>query len=133
MKSACRRFILEIEDLLDRGSACDSARDSRVPQHAHACASCGDRWRAAQLSRRLLAGIEPPNRTADPYFWTRLQARLHPVRLPRWSGVGAKARDWAMASALFAATLGLFVYNIKRTEVPNANEAMALDVPHLNA
>ncbi|MGH9393816.1 MAG: hypothetical protein ACRD1E_06565, partial [Terriglobales bacterium] len=49
-------------------------------------------------------------------------SRLHTVR----------SRDLVLASALFAATLSSFVYNFRRTERPNADEAMVLDVPHLN-
>ncbi|MGH9466215.1 MAG: hypothetical protein ACRD1Y_02555 [Terriglobales bacterium] len=86
----------------------------------------------------LLANLRPePGADAaapDPWFTKRVLARIErqSARTGRlqWRIAG---RDLALASMLFAATLGTFLYDFHRVERPNADEAIVLDVPHLNA
>lgn len=134
----CSQFIVALEEYLARhpGSPPDSVPAQWEP-HVQACDRCQRRWETAARSRRLLVGLgsvaEP---ASDPYFLTRVQARIREMQAHQAAaglrGLHVAWRDVIIASALFASTLGSFVYNIRRTERPNADEAIVLDVPHLN-
>lgn len=135
----CKHFIVALEDYLGRHPGELLAElPSPLRSHASACARCEHRSRVAFRSRRLLAELRPGDEPCpDPYFFTRLQARIAaqqqhpPVRfgLRGWQVAG---RDLTLAAILFAGTLGSFLYNFHRIESPNADEAMVLDVPHTN-
>jgi hypothetical protein len=135
--SKCHQFVLGIEDYLAQHPGPDVSLPSRLERHALRCRSCRKGWEEARRSRRLLAQLrlegEPP---AEPFFLTRVQARIEAeARRRAHSGLLGRPvrwRDVAIAGALFAATLCTFVYDVQRTERPNADEAIALDVPHLN-
>jgi hypothetical protein len=135
--SKCQEFVLGIEDYLAQHPGPEAQLPSRLEAHAQRCGRCREGWERAQRSRRLLAAVrvegEPP---AEPFFLTRVQARIE-VEARRRTKAGllgrpVRWRDVAIAGALFAATLCTFVYDVHRTERPNADEAIALDVPHLN-
>ncbi|MGH9476985.1 MAG: hypothetical protein ACRD1C_11730 [Terriglobales bacterium] len=100
--------------------------------HFRACRECRQRWRVTMASRMLLTSLRSPGGLlADPYFYGRVRARIEALApAQRW--VEIRWRHLVLASLLFATALGSFVYNIQRTETPNADEAMVLDVPHLN-
>lgn len=135
---SCREFLGLLEDYLAQhpGSA-PGAVPIRMGGHAQTCRRCQKRWETAVRSRGLLAGLrsneEPPS---DPYFLGRVRARIREQEARRANaglrGLHVAGRDLVIAAALFATTLGSFVYNFRRTERPNADEAIVLDVPHLN-
>ncbi|MGH9478435.1 MAG: hypothetical protein ACRD1A_04325 [Terriglobales bacterium] len=106
-------------------------------RHLETCRHCQADWERAARSRVLLASLRAePDASAtepDPWFARRVLARIEresarPGRL-KWKIAG---RELALASMLFAATLGTFIYDFHRVERPNADEAIVLDVPHLN-
>ena len=136
----CKQFVVALEDYLGRHSGVLAAELPHALQpHASACRRCQQRWSTAARSRLLLGGLRHPPEAEpalDPYFFTRLQARIHAQQhapslfgLRGWQIAG---RDLVLAAVLFAGTLGSFLYNFHRIETPNADEAMVLDVPHLN-
>lgn len=139
MKQHCRSFVLQLEEYLARHPDALTAGSGAVPAqlapHAQRCRSCRQRWRAAAASRTLLSPLRPPGEPAtDPLFYGRLRARIATLEATRWHPGWAEVRlrHLVLASVLFIAALGSFVYNLHRTETPNADEAMVLDVPHIN-
>lgn len=137
----CRQFIVALEDYLARHpNSVAEAPPARLAEHADHCAKCQERWRVATRSRSLLASLrhpaEPGSEAFDAHFLTRLNARVREqerqIAARGFFGLRVAGRDLTLAALLFACTLGSFVYNLQRTERPNADEAMVLDVPHLN-
>jgi len=129
--SDCREFVLALEEHLAlHPGALPADIPAPLGLHAAGCSACAQRWHTAGQSRSLMAALRGPAVVDDPFFWTRLQARMDGPSRQRSFRVGG--RELVLASALFAVTLGSFVYNFRRTERPNADEAIALDVPHLN-
>ncbi|MGH9488421.1 MAG: hypothetical protein ACRD04_12645 [Terriglobales bacterium] len=122
-----------MEDYLDGhpGPAAASPPEALGP-HVEQCRRCGQRWTVAARSRKLLAPLqrsgEPP---ADPNFYARLRARIEGLE-PRWRRAEIRWRHVVLAGVLFAMALGAFVYDMHQVETPNADEAMVLDVPHIN-
>jgi len=132
--SDCHEFVLALEDHLGlHPGELPEAVPATLELHASNCPACAGRWREAARSRSLLAALRSQTSAAameDGYFWTRLQAALEAAPRRRLIPVGG--RDLVLASTLFAVTLGSFLYNFRRIERPNADEAIVLDVPHLN-
>jgi len=127
----CHQFAMEVEAYLDRhpGPA-PVAVPSQLAAHAGECTTCAEAWTQAAASRTLLSHLaEAPVSEDTTYLATRVRA-LIADRERRYLPVAWK--EMAVAAVLFAFTLGSFVYNIRRTESPNIDEAIALDVPHLN-
>ena len=132
----CRQVQLDFEGRLDAVPGSSSEPLGRDLQaHLESCARCAAEVTAAQQSQWLLGALrregEPP---ADPYFFTRLQARLRTEARPSitfWH-LGVGRRDLLVATLIFLVSLGSFVYDVHRIEQPNADEAIALDVPHVN-
>jgi len=132
----CRQVQLAFEDRLDAlpGVAAEPlGRD--IQAHLELCEVCAAEVRRAQQSRMLLSALrreaEP---AADPFFFTRLQARLRAQARPVVSfwHLGVGRRDLLVAMLIFLVSLGSFVYDVHRIERPSADEAIALDVPHVN-
>ncbi|HUX67105.1 MAG TPA: hypothetical protein VMV31_06425 [Terriglobales bacterium] len=137
----CKQFVVALEDYLGRHPGALAADLPHALQpHASACPRCQRRWSTAARSRLLLGGLRPSPEAVeaglDPFFLTRLQARIyaqeHAPALFGLRGWQIAGRDLVLAAVLFAGTLGSFLYNFHRIETPNADEAMVLDVPHLN-
>jgi hypothetical protein len=134
----CRAFVLAVEDYLAQHPASQPQLPSRLEAHARDCARCRRGWETARQGRQLLAAIRVEGeRPTEPFFLTRVQARIAQEEQRRAQAAGflgrpVRWRDVAIAGAFFAATLCTFVYDVHRTEAPNADEAIALDVPHLN-
>lgn len=134
----CTEFILALEDhLACHPGPAGAEPPLRLRDHAEACWRCRDRWHTAAGSRLLLAELREPAQPTElpPYFLTRLRAEIsrQSQPLPRgFRGLRIAARDLVVAALLFTGALGSFLYNFQRTERPNADEAMVLDVPHLN-
>ena len=127
----CRQFAIEVEGYLDRhpGPAPASV-PTQFAGHARECAACAGAWAQAAASRSLLASMADATTPNDIPF---MSARVHALIADRERRFLPVAwREMVVAAALFAVTLGSFVYNIRRTERPNIDEAIALDVPHLN-
>ncbi len=135
--SKCRAFIMGMEEYLAQHAGPEPQLPSRLAAHAERCPACRGGWQDALRSRQLLAGLrlegEPP---AQPFFLARVRVRIQEEAerraRSRLLGRPVRWRDVAIAGALFAATLCTFVYDVHRTERPNVDEAMVLDVPHLN-
>ncbi len=135
--SKCREFVWGMEEYLAQHPGPDPQLPSRLEPHVRRCGACSAGWERAVRSRQLLAGLrvegEPP---AEPYFLARVAARIEAEERrrarSRLLGRPVRWRDVALAGTLFAATLCTFVYGVRRTERRNADEAIVLDVPHLN-
>lgn len=125
-----------VEDFLERQPAPGTELPAGLAEHAAGCRACATQIENALRSHWLLQALQAEAEPADDYFGTRLRARLEALQAARrrgWMrGLSVAGRDLALAAALFATMLGSFLYNFQRTERPNADEAMALDVPHLN-
>ncbi|MGH9482337.1 MAG: hypothetical protein ACRD1L_09620 [Terriglobales bacterium] len=139
----CKQYVVALEDYLARHpGALSASPPPPLASHAATCHACQRSWLTAARSRSLLASVraggEPePGADGTAYFLTRLHARIREQEGRKahagLRGLRIAGRDLALAGVLFAFTLGSFVYNFQRTERPNADEAMVLDVPHLNA
>lgn len=107
---------------------------AELQEHIAGCVRCRSRVQAALRSRVLLRSLRAKEETVDsPYFAARVLAGIRQqARKPGWGGLRVAGRDLVLATALFGAMLGSFIYNFQRTERPNSDEAMALDVPHTN-
>lgn len=109
-----------------------------IREHAAVCSACALRLQSALESRELLAALLPEadlEPAVDPYFYGKLRAQIGSKReVPRRSlrSLGVLWRDVAVAGLVFAATLSTFLYGLSRTEVPNADSAIAVDVPSTN-
>lgn len=131
-KAECRRFIREAEDFLATHPGALEATPARLVRHLGTCPPCMHRWRVMLASHCLLGSLQAEKEpAADPYFYERVRARIQALQ-PRYRRAEIRWLHLALAAALFIAALGSFAYNLHRTEMPNADEAMALDVPHLN-
>jgi len=134
----CRQFIVGVEEYLARHPGTPSRQvPLQLADHAEGCVGCRERWRVAVQSRVLLAGLRPESEpTPVPFFATRVQARIREQQTRQsasnWAGMNVAWKDLIIAGVLFASTLGSFVYNFRRVERPNVDEAIVLDVPHLN-
>lgn len=131
----CREFKVALETAWDRHG--ELTPPEGWSHHLQRCSHCQADWERAARSRVLLANLRPEAATGgsepDPWFTRRVMARIERQAAGRgqlqWRIAG---RDLALASMLFAATLGTFLYDFHRVERPNADEAIVLDVPHLN-
>lgn len=131
-KAECRRFIREAEDFLATHPGTLGCTPARLGPHLGSCRACTHRWRVMLASHCLLSSLQAEKEpAADPYFYERVRARIQALQ-PRYRRTEIRWLHLALAAALFVAALGSFAYNLHRTEMPNADEAMALDVPHLN-
>ena len=131
---SCRPFLLQLEEFLDQHPGpLPSLPPGEWGHHSRHCSACLERWRTAARSRILLAGLQAPPAAPDPYFFQRLQTRLAPQPRPWLGGLRISWRSLTLAGTLFAVTATSFAYDLHRTETPNADEAMVLDVPHVNA
>ncbi|MGH9412447.1 MAG: hypothetical protein ACRD0Y_01785 [Terriglobales bacterium] len=132
LRVECRSFVRAAEEFLASHPGAVTYTPARLASHLERCRRCLQRWQSALASRELLTSLRSEGElAADPYFYSRLRTRIGAMR--RRSGM-AEIR-WlhlALAMALFFVALGSFAYNLHRTETPNADEAMALDVPHIN-
>lgn len=131
----CSGFVRALEDYL--ASHPDAVQvNGQLGAHAVGCPRCQQRLELALRSRVVLSALRtPPAEGVDPYFLTRLQARIEGERRRR-SGTPFRRplawRDLAVATMLLVVSLTSFVYDVHRTEAPNVDEAMVLDVPHVN-
>ncbi|TAN21804.1 MAG: hypothetical protein EPN33_09070 [Acidobacteria bacterium] len=131
-KAGCRRFIREAEDFLATHPGAAGGAPVRLAPHLGICRLCTRRWQVMLASHSLLHRLQAEKEpAADPYFYERLRARIQTLQ-PRYRRAEIRWLHLALAAALFVAALGSFAYNLQRTEMPNADEAMALDVPHIN-
>lgn len=135
----CAAFKVQLEEWLERGGA--AALPGALRAHADGCARCRQGVEAALRSRVLLRALGRGVATEpSPYFAECVRARIQAAkRVQAWgqawgwmSGLRVAGRDLVLATALFGLMLGSFIYNFQRTERPNSDEAMALDVPHTN-
>lgn len=138
---SCGEFVRNIEQYLSEyvGQVGEDACSGILPDHLQTCRRCAGRWRQALASHRLLASLREPAAEPDPYFVTRVQARIAQTSrpAPRWqtrfaAQIGAARRDLVLAAAVLAITLGSFCFDLQRTETPSIAEAVALDVPHVH-
>jgi hypothetical protein len=133
-KAKCRSYVLALEEFLDQHPGeLPPAPAAEWARHGETCRACRRHWQVAAASRHLLSGLPAQPLRPDPYFLTRLQARLAPQPRPWLGGLRVGWRGLAVAATLFAVTATSFAYDLHRTESPNADEAMVLDVPHVNA
>lgn len=138
----CGEFARNLEQYLSDATGLAPTVDSAAqpPEHAARCARCGQRWRRAVASQMLLASLREPAPDSDPYFFSRIQARIAAAQQEsrlRWSArfaaqLGAARRDLILAAAILAITFGSFCFDLQRTESPSIAEAVALDVPHVH-
>ena len=132
----CGDFVLELEEFLAAHPGAPGTMPAHLKVHAEVCGACTARWRTAARSRLLLMELRPPEPpAADPYFLNRVRARIQAQRgrpFATLAGLRVAWKDLIVAGALCAVTLGAFVYNLRRTERPNADEAIVLDVPHID-
>lgn len=138
---SCGEFARNIEQYLSEyvDQAGENGGSGMLPEHLQTCRRCAERWRQALASHRLLATLREPAAEPDPYFLTRVQARIAQINrpAPRWQArfaaqIGAARRDLVLAAAVLAITLGSFYLDLQRTETPSIAEAVALDVPHVH-
>lgn len=131
----CSGFIRALEDFLASHPDAVSV-NGQVAAHAAGCQRCQQRLQWALQSRMVLSTLRtPPAEGVDPYFLTRLQARIESERRRRLGSLLQRPlawRDLAVATMLLVVSLTSFVYDVHRTETPNVDEAMVLDVPHVN-
>lgn len=112
----------------------------QAPEHTLRCARCQERWRQAVAVHGLLASLREAPGETDPYFFTRVEARIAAAGQAsqrswraRWAAqLGAARRDLIVAGAILALTFGSFCFDLQRTESPSIAEAVALDVPHVH-
>ena len=135
----CRNFRTALEEYFDTrpavGPSASGGLSRDLSDHVRTCKHCAGEYRDAVRSRILLSSLKDEAQPqADPYFFTRLQARIREQarsfsvwRLPL--GV----RDVVAVVAVFLIMLGTFIFNFQRLESPNIDEAIAVDVPHVNA
>ena len=141
MRSPCRQFAVDAEQFLATHPGPAPAEPPvQLRNHAAQCATCRVRWQDASRSRRLLAPwreLAAEKSHVDPHFLTRLRVhiRQQQARPAGWRALrrlDVAGRDLRIAAVLFLCTLSAFVYTFQHIERPNADEAMVLDVPHLN-
>lgn len=143
MKSPCRQFAVDAEQFLATHTGLSPAEPPvQLRSHAAQCAPCRARWQDACRSRHLLAPLRElaaaaDKSNSDPHFLTRLRVRIRQqqARPTGWRTLrrlDVAGRDLLIAAVLFLCTLSAFVYTFHHIERPNADEAMVLDVPHLN-
>ncbi|MGH9468045.1 MAG: hypothetical protein ACRD1Y_11895 [Terriglobales bacterium] len=129
----CRKFILAAEEFLDGHSGpAPLPIPASMNSHLASCTACRERWATVLRSRSLTLSLQTGEEPAlDPYFYDRLRARIAAARHGR-ARFEIRWRHVVLACALFLACLSSFAYDMHRTETPNADEAIALDVPHIN-
>lgn len=131
----CSRFKRGLEDYLANHP--DSLQvNGALGVHAARCLRCRVLLDDAMRSRLLLSALRiPREETVDPYFLTRLHARIATESTGRSYRFLERHLAWPdvlAATLLFAVSLGSFVYGVHHTEAPNVDEAMVLDVPHIH-
>lgn len=132
----CKVFEVTLEEWLEQGKG--AALPQEMREHSAGCPRCRQGAEAALRSRILLSALREDGSQPDAAgFAERVAARIQ-QRGERawgralWPGLRVAGRDLVLATALFGAMLGSFIYNFQRTERPNSDEAFALDVPHTN-
>jgi hypothetical protein len=132
----CRSFIPALEEYFDTHPDATSTQQlsRELASHVGVCAECKASYRQALQSRVLLASLRASRRpdSEDPYFLTRVKARIAAQQARRFWPFVVAWRDVITAVAIFLITLGTFVYDIHRVETPHADEAIAVDAPHVN-
>lgn len=131
----CSSFVRSLEEYLANHP--DTMQvNGELGAHAARCRRCRAHLNSAVRSRLLLASLRTPQQEAvDPFFLTRLHARIEAQSAERSRGFLQRRlawRDVLAATLLFAFSLGSFVYDVHHTEAPNVDEAMVLDVPHVH-
>lgn len=132
----CSRFIRSLEEYL--ASHPETLQvNGELGAHAAGCRRCQSHLDDALRSRLLLASLRTTREeSVDPYFLTRLHARIEAESARRSGGFLQRRlawRDVLAATLLLAFSLGSFVYDVHHTEAPNVDEAMVLDVPHVHS
>lgn len=132
---SCSRFVRGLEEYLDSHPETLQV-NGELGAHASRCRRCRSVMDDALRSRLLLVSLRAPQEeSTDPYFLTRLHARIEAESAQRPLGFLQRRlawRDVLAATLLFAVSLGSFVYDVHHTETPNVDEAMVLDVPHVH-
>lgn len=135
----CAAFMRGVEDYFSLRPCSEPGPAPGLPPaltaHAATCRSCAAQFERARRSRVLLAALvsaAPAETEPDPYFYTRLRARIASEARARQHPLYALGVAWrhvAVAGLLCALTVGAFICGVEITEAPKADAAIAIEVP----